>query len=254
MKKWVLLLGASLLLVACSPKETKKTTRAIESSASTVKIEEPEETTEPSEKRIENRFFEKGSLIKAVENNDIHLVNQILQVKDYDINEVNDKKESPLLIATHNNQVEIAKSLIDSGADINQQDAIQDSPYLYAGAQGKTEILAYMMEKSTPNQRIVNRYGGNALIPAAEKGHLDNVKLLLTDKSVDINHQNDFGYTALIEAIALRDGSKVYQDIVSVLLENGADKTLKDSTGRDAEDYARELGYGNMLKMLQKAE
>lgn len=253
MKKWLLLLGASLLLVACSPKETEKPSNVVKSSESILKKEQTE-TTESSEKRIEKMSFEKGSLIKAVENSDIHLVNQILQVKDYDINEVNDKKESPLLIATHNNQVEIAKSLIDSGADINQQDTIQDSPYLYAGAQGKTEILAYMMEKSTPNQKIVNRYGGNALIPAAEKGHLDTVKLLLTDKSVDINHQNDFGYTALIEAIALRDGSKVYQDIVSVLLESGADKTLKDSTGRDAEDYARELGYENMLKMLQKAE
>ncbi|MFC6345700.1 ankyrin repeat domain-containing protein [Vagococcus carniphilus] len=253
MKKWLLLLGGSLLLVACSPKETEKPSNIVESSESILKKEQTE-TTESLEKRIEKMSFEKGSLIKAVENRDTHLVNQILQTEDYDINEVNDKKETPLLIATHNNQVEIAKSLIDSGADINQQDAIQDSPYLYAGAQGKTEILAYMMEKSTPNQKIVNRYGGNALIPAAEKGHLDNVKLLLTDKSVDINHQNDFGYTALIEAIALRDGSKVYQDIVSVLLENGADKTLKDSTGRDAEDYARELGYGNMLKMLQKAE
>lgn len=253
MKKWLLLLGVSLLLVACSPKETEKPSNVVKSSESILKKEQTE-TTESSEKRIEKMSFEKGSLIKAVENSDIHLVNQILQVKDYDINEVNDKKESPLLIATHNNQVEIAKSLIDSGADINQQDAIQDSPYLYAGAQGKTEILAYMMEKSTPNQKIVNRYGGNALIPAAEKGHLDTVKLLLTDKSVDINYQNDFGYTALIEAIALRDGSKVYQDIVSVLLESGADKTLKDSTGRDAEDYARELGYGNMLEMLQKAE
>lgn len=254
MKKVLLLFGTTLLLASCSSNKTNKISSTTETTESISEIKEPIETTEYSQKEIKIMSFEKGSLIKAVENNDKHLVNQILQTKDYDINEVNDKKESPLLIATHNNQVEIAKSLVDNGADINQQDAIQDSPYLYAGAQGKTEILAYMMEESTPNQKVVNRYGGNALIPAAEKGHLDNVKFLLTDKSVDINHQNDFGYTALIEAIALRDGSEVYQEIVSELLKNGADMTLKDSTGRNAEDYARELGYGNMLKMLQKAE
>ena len=73
------------------------------------------------------------------------------------------------MIATHLNQLDIAKTLIDHGADINQQDGIQDSPYLYASAQGKTEILDYMLKNGKPDQQIVNRFGGNALIPAAEK-------------------------------------------------------------------------------------
>lgn len=107
------------------------------------------------------------------------------------------------MIAVHHNMIDIAKILVDHGANINLQDHIQDSSYLYAGAQGKTEILAYMLENSEPDQSIVNRFGGNALIPAAEKGHLANVKLLLTDGRVDIDHQNHYGYTALIEAVAL---------------------------------------------------
>lgn len=77
------------------------------------------------------------------------------------------------------------------------------------------------------------------------------MKLLLEDGTVDINHQNNYGYTALIEAIALTDGSKVYQDIVAELLKYGADKNLKDNYGKTATDYARELGYGNILKMLE---
>ena len=31
--------------------------------------------------------------------------------------------------------------LIEAGADVNAKDAIQDSPYLYAGARGHLEIL-----------------------------------------------------------------------------------------------------------------
>lgn len=196
-------------------------------------------------------IFEAGSLIQAVTNNDNELTKRILEDKTYNINEVNQQNESALLIATHNNFVEIAKVLIDHGADVNQQDNIQDSPYLYAGAQGKTEILAYMLKNSQPNQQIYNRFGGNTIIPAAEKGHLDTVKLLLEDGTVDINHQNNYGYTALIEAIALTDGSKVYQDIVAELLKYGADKNLKDNYSKTATDYARELGYGNILKMLE---
>lgn len=193
-----------------------------------------------------------GELIQTVENNDLEKVQEIIQDASYPINETNDKGETPLLIAAHENYIEAAKLLIKAGADINQQDTIQDSAYLYAGAQGRTEILKYMLEHAEPNQAIVNRYGGNALIPAAEKGHLDNVKLLLTDGKVDINHQNNFGYTALIEAVALTDGSVVYQQIVQELLAHNANKELRDNSGRTALDYAREKDYTEMINMLEE--
>ncbi|MFJ8513445.1 ankyrin repeat domain-containing protein [Lysinibacillus xylanilyticus] len=191
------------------------------------------------------------NLIQAVENNDVEKVEKILQDPSYSINETNDKGETPLLIATHKNYIEVAKLLIEAGADINQQDNIQDSAYLYAGAQGKTEILKYMIEHAEPNQNIVNRYGGNALIPAAEKGHLNNVKLLLLDGKADIDHQNNFGYTALIEAVALTDGSVLYQQIVQELLAHNANKELRDNSGKTALDYAKEMGYTKMIEMLE---
>ena len=194
---------------------------------------------------------QEGDLVHAVENNDVEKVQEILQDSSYPINETNSKGETPLLIATHKNYIEVAKHLIDAGADINQQDHIQDSAYLYAGAQGKTEILTYMLEHAEPNQKVVNRYGGNALIPAAEKGHLDNVKLLLQDGRADIDHQNKFGYTALIEAVALTDGSVLYQQIVQELLAYNANRELRDNWGKTALDYAREMGYTKMIIMLE---
>jgi len=191
------------------------------------------------------------SLIEAVEQQNEQQVQELLaQSTEVDIQ--NDKGETPLLIATHQNNVAIAKALIDAGADINKQDAIQDSPYLYAGAQGKTEILAYMLAHREPDQTVVNRYGGNALIPAAEKGHLENVKKLLEDGRADINHQNNFGYTALIEAVALTDGSPLYQDIVAELLKHDANTELRDNNDKTALDYAKEKGYTEIEAMLKK--
>lgn len=192
------------------------------------------------------------SLIEAVKENDLSRIKELVANKSTQIDEQNAKGETPLLIATHNNYIEAAKLLIDEGADINIQDQIHDSPYLYAGAQGKTEILAYMLENAEPDQTVVNRYGGNALIPAAEKGHLENVRLLLSDGRVDIDHQNDFGYTALIEAVALSDGSKVYQEIVKVLLNYKADQSLRDNSGNTALDYAHERGFKEMIELLEK--
>lgn len=193
-----------------------------------------------------------GELLQAVEANNLEKVQDILKDASYPINETNEKGETPLLIATHKNYIEIAKALINAGADVNKQDVLQDSAYLYAGAQGKTEILAYIIENAKPDHQVYNRYGGNALIPAAEKGHLPNVKLLLADEKVDINHQNNFGYTALIEAVALTDGSKVYQQIVQELLVYNANKELRDDNGMTALDYAKDRGYTEMIELLEK--
>lgn len=76
------------------------------------------------------------------------------------------------------------------------------------------------------------------------------MKLLLADGRVNIDHQNNYGYTALIEAVALRDGSQVYQNIIRELLAYGANKELRDKQGKTAKDYAEELGYTNMLMQL----
>ena len=90
---------------------------------------------------------------------------------------------------------------------MNQQDQLQDSPFLYAGAEGRFEILTLMLDKK-PNYNLLNRYGGTALIPAAEKGHVDNVRLLLEKTPIDVNHINQSGWTALLEAIVLSDGGE----------------------------------------------
>lgn len=255
-KMQVLMSSILIMLSACQSKTADTKELVEESMSMTTEKSNMSQTNElelDSTNTVESakQSFSEGSLLQAVTDNDSAKVGSILQDKNYLIDEVNAKGETPLLIATHENFIEIAKQLIDVGANINLQDQISDSPYLYAGAQGKTEILTYMLEKQVPDQQKVNRFGGNALIPAAEKGHLENVKLLLKDGRVDIDHQNNYGYTALIEAVALRDGSSIYQQIVNVLLDAGADKTLRDNTGRTAEDYAQSLGYSEMLKRLR---
>ena len=50
-----------------------------------------------------------------------------------------------LLAATQRNHVEIARLLINEGADVNVKDFNQDSPFLYAGAEGRVEILRLML-------------------------------------------------------------------------------------------------------------
>ena len=50
-----------------------------------------------------------------------------------------------MLAATQRNHVDIARLLINEGADVNVKDYVQDTPFLYAGAEGRVEILKMML-------------------------------------------------------------------------------------------------------------
>jgi len=86
--------------------------------------------------------------------------------------------------------------------------------------------LIYLKSKlllpASPDLTIRNRFGGVSVIPASERGHVDYVRRVVkTD--IDVNHVNDLGWTAMLEAIVLGDGSTPYQEIVGILLESLAD-------------------------------
>ncbi|MGD9915071.1 MAG: ankyrin repeat domain-containing protein, partial [Rhizobiaceae bacterium] len=130
-------------------------------------------------------------------------------------------KRTPLLLATRANDVASARLLIDAGADVNAKDNIRDTPFLYAGAEGRNEILKLILATGRANLKDTNRYGGVALIPAAHHAHPETVRILLAT-DIDIDHVNDLGWTALIEAVILGDGGPVYQEIVGLLVDAGA--------------------------------
>jgi uncharacterized protein len=156
-----------------------------------------------------------------------------------------------LLIAVEKGETEIARVLIVAGADINAQAANKDTPWLLAGAAGRTEILAAMIPKN-PDFSIRNRYGGNALIPACERGHVDTVKLLLRTK-IDVNHFNDLGWTCLLEAVILGDGGAAHQDIVRLVLAAGANASLADKDGITPLVHAKARGQTEIATLIERA-
>jgi len=170
-----------------------------------------------------------------------------------DINAQDARGRTPIMAATHANRVETVGALIAAGADINIRDDLKDNPFLYAGAEGLLEIL-WLLIAAGPDTRITNRFGGTALIPAAERGHVVVVEELLTRTNVDVNHINNLGWTALLEAVVLSDGGPRHQQIVQLLIDHAADVTIADQDGVTPLQHARKRGFAAIERMLAQAE
>ena len=135
-----------------------------------------------------------------------------------------------LLAATMAGRIDAVRALLEAGADVDLQDDRQDNPFLYAGAEGMLDILRLVNEAGA-DPTLTNRFGGTALIPASERGHVEVVRYLLNETDVDVDHVNRLGWTALLEAIVLGDGDAAHQEVVDLLIENGADVDLADKDG-----------------------
>ncbi|MEK4198634.1 ankyrin repeat domain-containing protein [Cytobacillus sp. FSL K6-0265] len=169
------------------------------------------------------------------------------------INAQDEDGNTAVMAATQQNQVEIVKVLIVHGADINIRNKRLDNVLLYAGAEGLLQIVQLAIQAGA-DTTITNRYGGIAIIPACERGHIEVVKELLTHSDTDVNHINDLHWTALLEAIILSDGGKTHQEIVQLLIDHGADIKITDKDGVTPLQHARDRGYQEIVEILEKVK
>ncbi|WP_374754733.1 ankyrin repeat domain-containing protein [Dyadobacter koreensis] len=192
------------------------------------------------------------SIFQAVEQNNIHKIKEYIeQKKDLEIRNIKD--ETPLMSATYKNSLPVVTLLIDAGANVNAQDNILNSPFLYAGASGFTEIVRLCV-KNGADYKVYNRFGGSALIPACEKGHIETVIELLKDKKFPINHINNLGWTALLEVMVIgKGGIETQTKITKLLIDAGCDVNIPDKDGVTSLTHARRNGYREIVTMLEKA-
>ncbi|MFJ7754037.1 ankyrin repeat domain-containing protein [Peribacillus muralis] len=228
MWKWmVVMVGCLFLLQACAP-DSKKQLRKI-----------GDEEIEMNEQ-----------LFQAAKKEDTETISKLIE-GGADINSQDSKGRTALMIATYHNDLKTAKILIAAGADVNIQDDLKNNPFLYAGAEGYLEILKATIDAGA-DPAMTNRYGGTALIPASEHGYVHVINELLTQTDIDINHVNNLGWTALLEAILLNDGGERQQETVQLLLDHGADVNLADHEKVTPLQHARMKGFKDIEQILMK--
>lgn len=154
-----------------------------------------------------------------------------------------------LILAAKANDVARVRELIAAGGNVNAKDDIQDSAFLYAGAEGFNEVLQLTLAAGA-DVRSTNRYGGTALIPASEHGHTETVRILIA-AGVPVDHVNNLGWTAMQEAILLNNGGPKQQDVVRQLLAAGATPDIRDPAGRTALQNAERLGFTEIAALIR---
>ncbi|MFJ3766834.1 ankyrin repeat domain-containing protein [Streptomyces sp. NPDC090082] len=161
-------------------------------------------------------------------------------------------RRTPLLRAALRDHVPAARALLDAGADPNARDDRSDSPWLVTGVTGSVAMMRALLTAG-PDLRLTNRYGGTALIPAAERGHVPYVRAVLRETAIDVDHVNRLGWTALLEAVILGSGARAHQEVVALLLAAGADPELPDPHGRTALHHAERHGLTGIAALLRTA-
>jgi len=170
-------------------------------------------------------------LIWAIKNDDIELANLLIE-KGADVNAKDDIfGDTPLSMAAEKGNKEIVKLLIEKGAKIDVR--IDRDPILIWAIKNDDIELAKLLIDRDANVNVQDNYGNTPLSMAAEKGNKEIVKLLI-EKGADVNGGHSFRKAPLMQTcdpeimtLLLLNGAN-YEDTGQRKISDDIKKTLKE--------------------------
>jgi ankyrin repeat protein len=160
---------------------------------------------------------------------------------------------TPLHVAAFARQRGAVRALVAAGADTAALENDRYDAVTIASVADDEETLQALLDLGASAKLVTSRYDGTALIAAAHLGH-DGVVRRLIASGAPVDHVNNLGWTALIEAVVLGDGGPRHQACVRHLLAGRADRRIADRSGRTPLDLARARGYTAMVALLEGPE
>ncbi|CAL1535230.1 unnamed protein product [Lymnaea stagnalis] len=155
------------------------------------------------------------------------------------------------------------------GAHLECKDDLGNTPLLICSKNGCKDLVQFLLQRGADvNAR--NSSGDTPLILSIRSpGHLDTTRLLLADKKIDVDRQNQAGYTALhtaieeldLEAIRIMLLANARYDEDENSYRDGQGQFLKDESDMSSENsqelkespfmLAKRLGLRNVLRILK---
>ena len=168
------------------------------------------------------------------------------------VNERDSHGRTPLHVATFAGQREAIRALVKAGADLGLLENDRYDAVTIAAVANDEETLRVLLSLGASARLTTSRYDGTALIAAAHLGHSGVVRQLIA-AGAPLDHVNNLGWTALLEAVVLGSGGLPHQQVVQLLVEHGADVNIGDRNGVTPLGHARARGFREIEVILVRA-
>ena len=190
-----------------------------------------------------------SALIKAARQGNVEIVLSLIRA-GADLNIANDKGDTALHVAVEAGHVAVVEALVDNGMDVDLLREIVSVrrrllAVMEASMNGDVDMLDIILKHS----RDVNFRSADgettALLCATLSGAVDAVKLLLSQKTIEVDLADDDGWTPLICAANYESTS-----IIPHLVSHGADLNQLDRCGRTPIMITVQANYTETAKAL----
>ena len=159
--------------------------------------------------------------------------------------EPSDDERLSICAASRNGNIDVVRSLLDHGSDIEQKDSDRRTPLALASRDGQLEMAKLLIERGA---YVDSREpeGWTPLHLASRYGHFHIVRLLL-DHNAEIDARQRNQRTAL--DLAAYNG---HLETVEILIRCGADTNVRNSYGRTPRQEALASGNCRIAELLPK--
>ncbi|MCB1385577.1 MAG: ankyrin repeat domain-containing protein [Nitratireductor sp.] len=190
-------------------------------------------------------------LHRAAHEGDIAAIRRLV-AESADLNARDRAGRTPAHVAAFASNDAALRALAEAGADMN---ALENRVYdvlTIAAVADDPEMVSLAMELGNRADLVTSVYDGTALIAAAHLGHAEVVRRLIAG-GAPLDHVNNLGWTALMEAVVLGDGGPDHVATVRALVEAGADRSITDRDDVTPLQHAEARGYEAIAALLRGA-
>lgn len=170
-----------------------------------------------------------------------------LALRGFDLNTRNERGDHALHVALREDSPKVVNFLLSQGTvKVESRNAQGESPLMIAAIMGRLESAKRLIQRGAE----VNKTGWTPLHYAASRTESDSVEMvrLMLQHHAYIDAESPNKSTPLM--LAAHYG---HADVVRLLLEEGADPTLRNEQGLTAVDFARRAGRDDMAELVAAA-